>query len=204
MFVCTGCQHRDESWKKFYTEYLKLYTVKSNWAVENSKVSCVLGLFCHLYREKYGVEYLFVPASPNPFKAKECKDAWMIIKTFNDIEDTRKYLIWAFKTGLSSNTKITSLAYLKVPNLIRKFMLSLEKHNALKRFSVLPDEFISWCRANTPTIFDKCTLETMNDLGALLTYTNTYAKENDIEKTIIEKATSLGLIKEGKLNTWKN
>jgi len=141
VFICSHCKYCDESWKKFYTEYLKLYEVKENWDIEKNKVSCVLGLFCFLYKQRYGVEYLFVPQSPNPFSAKECKDVWTIIRTFGNMEDTRKYLIWAFKKGIGNNAKITSLAYLKTHDLIRKFMLSLEKNNAMKRYSNLPEEF---------------------------------------------------------------
>jgi hypothetical protein len=201
VFVCERCGGRDETWKKFYTEYLKLYTVEEHWKEPKHQISCILGLFCSEYLKKYNTNYLFVPRNPNPYSAKECRDANLMLATFgkNGLE-VRTYIIWAFKFGLGSNAQITSIAYLNAPGLIRKFKLWLEKRKTPTRSTQLPKEFLDWCKIEVPELFTKYTLETINDLGAVLNYARTYSAESQIELKAIQQATTLGLIKDDKLN----
>lgn len=201
VFVCDVCSHKDLTWKRFYSDYLLLYKQKDNWLVEKNYVSCIIGQFCAEYKKRYGVDYTFVPKNPNPFSAKECKDAWIMLAAFgkNSIE-TRRYIIWAFNRGIGSNAKITSLAYLNTPNLIRRYKLWAQTKDILKRNSKLPSAFLDWCKQNAPEISNQYTLETMNDLGALLNYANAYADLSSVESQVINQATTLGLIKNNKLN----
>jgi hypothetical protein len=201
VFVCDKCGERDETWKKFYNEYLKLYSEKSNWKQEKNHVSCLIGLFCYEYKKKYGVDYTFVPRNPNPYSAKECKDAWTMLAAFDkNALETRKYIIWAFKFGIGSGAQITSLAYLNVPGLIRRYKLWAKNTGILRRETILPKEFLTWCELNVKEIFSKHCLETMNNLGAIINYANAYPEESQVELLVIVKATELGLIKDGKLN----
>ncbi len=201
-FTCDKCGNKYEEWKKFYTEYLQLYKTKENWDKPANRVSCVLGLFCHLYREKYQTDYLFVPHGPNPFSEKECRDANLMISAFGgDVVEVRKYLIWAFKTVIGASITITSLAYLNTPNIIRKYKLFAVKRNSLTRHTQLPEEFLDWCRSSIPDLFKSYTLETMNDLGALLNYVNNCELEDQsMEKIAINKSIEMNLIKNNKLN----
>jgi hypothetical protein len=149
------------------------------------------------------VDYLFVPATPNPFSAKECRDANLLVSSFNkNMDDVRKYLVWVFKTGLGSNAKIVSLAYVNAPGLIRRYMLSADRKNTYTRNSPLPDEFLSWCKSCMPVLISSYTLETMNDLGALLGYVNsdTELQPSSPETLAINKAKELKLVVNGALN----
>lgn len=200
IFVCDFCGSRDETWKRFYDEYLKLYEYKDNWTIPKHKISCIIGQFCHLYKKRYDVDYLFVPKNPNPYGAKECRDANILLSTFKgDALEVRKYLIWAFKCGIPRNSKITSVGYLCVEGLIRKYMLSEEKRNIFSRTSKLT-ELTEWCNKNN--IKYDFELETMNDLGAILNYTiqNNLELKNDCpEKIIIGRAKEMGLIDDNNL-----
>lgn len=201
VFVCDKCGGRNETWKKFYAEYLGLYVAKENWEQPKHHVSCVLGLFCAKYREKYHTDYVFVPSNPNPYSAKEVKDIRTMLATFqNQALEVRRYILWAFQYGLGSNAQITSLAYLNAPGLVRKFKLWDQKRNVLTRSTPLPREFLDWCKDNQPTIFTKHSLETLNDLGAILNYARTYPDDSGIELKVLERATELKLIKDNKLN----
>ena len=204
IFICDTCNDRDLTWKKFYDEYLQLFKTKENWDIEKNKVSCVIGFFCHMYKETYNTEYVFVPSSPNPYSSKECMDAWMLMATFkNNANDVRKYIFWVFKKVIKTSTAITSFGYFNTPNLIRKYNIMAERKNNYNRSSSLPENFIEWCNVNTPTIFTKYAFGTMNDLGALVSYVGKYKSEfdnNSDESKVLTMAETLRLTINGKLN----
>jgi hypothetical protein len=204
IFTCDSCGHQDLTWKKFYDEYLQLYKDKNNWEEPKNNVSCLIGMFCYLYKEFYKTDYTFVPKNPNPYSSKECRDAWTLIASFGgNVHESRKYIYWLFKRGINKTTTITNFGYLLAPGLIRKYKLYSIKKNVLTRASKLPEEYISWCKETIPEIFTKYAMETMNDLGALLGYVKHYSDtigEDSAERKALSKSEQYGLIKEGKLN----
>lgn len=198
-FVCDKCGDTNLTWKKFYDEYLQLFRVKDNWKEKKHQVSCIIGFFCYSYKQFYGVEYIFVPRSVNPYSCKECVDANLLLKTFNGNAHTvRKYIYWFFNKFLSFHTQISSLGYLNSPGIIRKYNLYKKKNNRLYRSSKLPNSFQDWCTKNIPEIFQKYTLSTMNDLGAILQSSD--ANMGMVEEKLIYKAITCGLIKNNKIN----
>jgi hypothetical protein len=202
-FICNKCGDVESTWKKFYTEYLQLYREKDNWDVEKHKITCIIGFFCHMYKEFYSTEYVFVPQNPNPYGCKECKDAWKLLATFKgNAHAVRKYIYWVFKKLINKNTTITSFGYINTPGIIRKYNLYVQKKTTITRSTDLPREFTDWCKENTPSIFDDYELSTINDLGALLSYTKFYEVDYlSAEAKAIQMAEKLNLIKNGKLNT---
>ena len=204
IFTCEKCGFIDDAWKKFYNEYLNLFRSEDNWKEAKNQVSCIIGLFCSEYEKKYGIKYIFVPKNQSPFNAKECRDAWIMLAAFEkNALEVRKYILWSFKYGIGPKAKITSLAYLNVGGLIREYNLWSLKRNVFRRDSLLPDSLIEWCKNNISEVFKKHSLETMNDLGAILSYSKTYFEKDSIEEMIINKAVELGLIKDGQLNIGK-
>ena len=155
-----------------------------------------------MYKEFYNIDYVFMPTNPNPYGAKECKDAWTLLAAFsNDAIEVRKYIYWVFKKGINKNASINSFGYINAPGLVRKYKLYAEKRKTLTRDSALPKRYIDWCESHIPNIFQNYELKTMNDLGALLSYTNAYLENEDtIEREAIEEAIRCNLIKNGKLN----
>jgi len=175
----------------------------SNWDEEKNKVSCILGFFCFKYKNRYKVDYTFVPKNINPFGLKEIRDIRVMLATFNNnAREVGKYLKWAFDKGLNSNVTITSLAYLNTENIIRKYKLYAEKNNSYFRHTVLPESFINWCKENAESIFKNYNIEIINDLGAILQYVNKYdVNSNDsVEMKVINKAKEFGFIKNNQLN----
>lgn len=183
---------------------MELWKEKDNWNVKKNTVSCILGFFCHMYKEFYGVDYVFVPQNPNPYGAKEVNDSWALMSAFGqDIHEVRKYIYWVFKKGINKNTAITHFGYINTPGLIRKYKLYAERRKVLTRDSKLPEKFLEWCQYYIPNIFDNYALETMNDLGALLAYCKQYESElepQSDEQRAIVSAMKYQLIKDGKLN----
>lgn len=177
---------------------------KDSWEDKKNHVSCILGFFCYMYKEFFTIDYTFVPQNPNPYGAKEVKDSWTLLATFdNDIHEVRKYIYWVFKKGINKNCSITNFGYINAPGLIRKYKLYAEKKKSLTRDSSLPGEFLNWCKLNAVSIFDMYALSTMNDLGALVAYTNEYKldlDDNSVETVVIKKAKELSLIKDGRIN----
>ena len=200
IFTCNQCGKQDLAWKKFYTEYLQLYKVKSNWDTEKHKITCIIGFFCHMYKETYETDYVFVPSNRSPYSCKECKDAWKLLAAFKgNAHSVRKYIYWLFKR-LYKNTNIISFGYINTPGIIRKYNLHIKKRNKITRSTLLPAEFIEWCQKNTPDTLDKYELSTVNDLGALLGFTKFYDTDSFNEKKVIQIAEKFNLIKDGKLN----
>jgi hypothetical protein len=203
VFICNECGDKELTWKKFYTEYLQLFKSKENWDVEKHKITCIIGFFCHMYKEHYGTEYVFVPQNPNPYGCKECKDAWKLLATFKgNAHAVRKYIYWVFIKLINKSTNITAFGYINAPGIIRKYNLHVKKKTIITRSTKLPDGFIKWCRDNIPNIFDSYELVTVNDLGALLSFTRFYEVDySSNEAQAIRMAEELNLIKNGKLNT---
>jgi hypothetical protein len=208
IFTCDTCGHQELTWKKFYEEYLQLYKIKENWDEPKNYVSCIIGVFCHIYKEFYNTDYTFVPKNPNPYSSKECRDAWSLLAAFNkNAHEVRKYIVWVFKYGINKNTDITHFGYINTPGIIRKYKLHAIKKNILTRSTKLSQEFIEWCKINTPDIFNNYALCTMNDLGALLSYVKCYnadIKIDSIERKVLIIAEQYGFIKDGKLNIGEN
>jgi hypothetical protein len=202
LFVCDMCGHQDDTWQRFYDNYLQLYRTKNNWEQPKNGVSCVLGLFCRLYKNRYGVDFLFTPKSPNPFKSKECKDAQVLIAAFGGALPVVDYLKWAFEQGgIPKSSQVVSLAYLTTPNLIRKFLLINKRKHVLTRSSPVPTSFLEWCKISIPELLNNYTLDTMNDLGSLLSYVKSVSlDDNSPEAQAIQAATKLSLIVDGQLN----
>jgi len=181
---------------------LQLYREKNNWNKDGRyKVNCILGFFCYMYKNHYKTDYVFVPKNPNPYGAKECKDCWQLLAAFNDDANlVRKYIHWIFKKAIKDTTDITSLGYLTTPALIRKFNLYVQRKNTFTRASQLPDGFIKWCKYNAPGIFNKYTLNTFNDLGALLQHIRFYQINNSVETQVIKAAEDFKLIINKEIN----
>lgn len=202
VFVCNGCGDRELTWKKFYDEYLQLYREKENWDVDKNKVTCIIGFFCHMYRDLFETDYVFVPQNPNPYGAKEVKEAWKLLATFkNDAHEVRKYIYWVFKKIIKKSTDLVSFNYINASGIIRRYNLHVRKKQAITRSTKLPSGFLNWCKEHIPNIFDEYELTTVNDLGALLSYVRFYDVADDArEIQAIKVAEKFNLIKEGKLN----
>jgi len=157
-----------------------------------------------MYKKHYDIDYVFVPQNPNPYGAKEVRDAWSLLSAFQgDAHEVRRYIYWFFTKTIGRNTDITSFAYLNTPNIVRKYNLYLEKKKTFTRASKLPKDFITWCGDNVPEIFTNYELNTMNDLGALLGYVKTYSSDINPESSefrVIAQATKMNLIKDDMLN----
>jgi len=204
IYTCDKCGDQDLTWKKFYNEYLQLFRQKDNWDDKKGQVSCIIGFFCHMYEEFYNTPYVFVPRNPNPFGAKECKDTWSLLAAFNgNAHEVRKYVYWLFKKGINKNTIITHFGYINTPGLIRKYNVYAKRKYTLRRESKLPVVFVNWCNEHVPAIFEKYALDTMNDLGALVSYVEYYSDEmgqQSNERRVLEIAEKHNLVKNGKLN----
>lgn len=204
VFTCDVCGDQDTTWKKFYTEYLSLWKDKDSWDERKNTVSCILGFFCHMYKDMYGTDYIFVPQNPNPYGSKEVKDCWTLMSAFaQDIHEVRRYIYWVFTKGINKNTNITHFGYINTPGLVRKYKLYSERKRVPTRDASLPEKFIEWCQQHTPNIFEHYELGTMNDLGALLSYCKTYDTElapDSDEKRVLASATKYNLISDEKLN----
>jgi len=203
VFVCDTCGDRNETWKIFYSQYLGLFSTKSNWDNPKDKISCILGFFCYKYKEQYSTNYVFVPKNPNPYSSKECRDANALLAAFEgNAHEVRRYIHWLFSKVIKRSTKIVSFGYLTTPALIRRYKLIVREKNSTTRFTFLPQKYLDWCKENVGGIFGSYALKTMNDLGSLLQLVKSYPEvysDDTMEKIAIEGAVKAGLVKNGAL-----
>lgn len=155
-----------------------------------------------MYKDLFGTDYVFVPQNPNPYGAKEVKEAWKLLATFkNDAHEVRKYIYWVFKKIIRKSTNLVSFNYINAAGIIRRYNLHVQQKKAITRSTKLPAGFLDWCKEHIPDIFDEYELATINDLGALLSYVKFYDVSDDArEIQAIRAAERFNLIKEGKLN----
>lgn len=200
LFICDECGDINRGWEKFYNEYLYLYKVRENWDIKKHQVSCIIGFFCYFYEKFYGIRYIFVPQSINPYSSKECRDATMLLKTFGDANKVRKYMYWFFTKFINKSIEISSLGYLNSPGIIRKYNLYSKRTRRISRSSKIPTTLMEWCKINTPEICDMYSFSTINDLGAILLSMDMDSGNDSPEGRLIARAREMKLIIGNKLN----
>lgn len=193
-FVCDHCGAENRTWEKFFTEYLLLYRDMENWEQPKHKTSCLLGFFMYQYQKKYGVEYALIPQNPNPFSSKEVVDLSRILATFGgDAKEVARYIKWVFDKKIRESTKLTSIAYFKAPDLVRKFKLMRAEKKKQKRSEGLPRKLVEWIQKEVPEVLEQYEMKTLNDLYSLKNFVATYDLQDGPEIILLDKAKEFGL-----------
>jgi hypothetical protein len=76
---------------------------------------------------------------------------------------------------------------------VNEYFQAKERSVVLKRSSVLPKDFLNWCRESCSKIFEKQELETWNDLNGLVTHISSYGSDN-IEGFVVKEAVRRGML----------
>lgn len=198
VFSCPkhGPDDRNE-WKIWWEQYHDRWKDKECWDKPSDKPSCVIGYFCHKFKEFYGYDYTFDYSNPIPYKSKDFIMARRILTMFNaDANDAKIYIRWVFaKKVRSTKYTITSLGFFASAPFVNEYKAAKAYSKVLRRSTKLPDHFLNWCQTYYPDVLEVHNLETWNDLNGLVTFINSYGKENK-EYCVVREAIYRGMLPE--------
>ena len=187
---------KTNAWLNWKDKYSLLWKDKDAWERPRDKVSCLVGYFCHQFKEFYEYPYSFDVSSPIPFQTKDFVVARKILAMFNgDAKEARVYVKWMFAKKMKQRKKaLTGMGFFAIANYVNEFKYAKKQSAILKRYTYLPKEFINWCQSNYREIFLRQELATWNDLNGLVTFIKSYGEDN-IEGKIVNEAVRQGLLK---------
>ncbi len=195
VFSCDEHGTIKNEWEIWWDKYSVRWKEKKYWDKPADKPSCVIGYFCSKYQEFYGHPYTFEILNPIPYKSKDFVMARRILAMFDgDAHEIRTYIRWVLAKKVKTNKyPITSIGFFTKAGLINEYKHAKARSSVLKRHTLLPNSFLSWCKENSPDIFEKQDLKTWNDLNGLITYIKSYGNDNT-EGIVVNEAVRQGML----------
>lgn len=196
VFYCPnhGKDERNE-WAIWWEQYKDRWRQKEYWSKPADKPSCLIGYFCHKFKEFYGYDYTFEYSNPIPYKSKDFMMARRILAMMNaDANDARVYIRWVFEKKVrSTKYTVTSLGFFASAPFVNEYKAAKARSKVLKRSTPIPKEFLDWCLQNYPKVLETHSLETWNDINGLVTFVKSYGKDNE-ENFVVSEAIRRGML----------
>ena len=169
---CSKCQHKVEDWIAWYREYSNYWSDESKWDSKRDHPVCLLGWFCHLYKEHYGEQFSLSLNDRGFFRSGELHQIRKLYAGCNgDAKLAKQYVSWVFAKKIAERKrKITSLGFLNVPAMLNEFRQGLAKASQIGRATPLPPGMLRWLDSNVPALSEQATLRDFGDLKTLLTH----------------------------------
>jgi hypothetical protein len=189
VFSCPTCGPSKNEWEVWWNKYKDLWKDKENWQNKKDAISCIVGYFCHKYEEFYGNSFSFSYSSPTPFKDKEFTMARRLLAMFEgNAWEVAQYIKWGFPNVVKNPQYcVTGLGFFTKADIAIRFKNIRAQSRVIRRRTPLPKDFLEWCQANHPDIFERQELHTWNDLNGIVTHVKSYGLEN-VEGFIVEEA----------------
>ena len=196
VFSCPehGSNKRNE-WKLWWDKYRDLWKEKKYWDSHADKLSCLVGYFCHKYKEFYNTPYVFGYANPVPYKDKDFVMARRLLAMFNgNAHEIRVYIKWVFKKIIKTPSyTIHSLGFFVSAQFVNEYLQAKKRSKVLRRSTKLPMDFLNWCKDHVPDIFEKQELGNWNDLNGLVTHIISYGSDG-VEGQVVKEAVKRGML----------
>lgn len=199
VFVCPVCgPDKRNEWELWWKEYRFLWRDNGKWDEPRHMLPCLVGYFCAKFAELYGYPFRFKYTNPNPYKSKDFIMGRSLLAMFDgDAKAARTYVRWVFAFKIrSTNYVISSLGFFASQKFVAEYMHARARSRVLRRSTPLPTEFVEWCLANEPDVFEHRELETWNDLNGLVTHVK-YYKRDDTESRVAAEAVRRGMLPRG-------
>lgn len=179
-----SCQEYD-LWCSLYKDRWK---ESKYWDSNADKLSCLVGYFCHLFNKFYGYPYVFSFDGKSLYKGKDFTMARRILNMFDwNAREAKIYIRWVFEKRVKTvNYTVYSFGFFASQKFVNEYFHAKNRSMVLRRYTKLPQDFLSWCKNNHPDIFQQQELETWNDLNGLISHIKIY--NNGIESYIIDEA----------------
>jgi hypothetical protein len=182
-------------WAVWWEEYSERWLVDANWDKPAERLSCLVGFFCHVFKEFYNRPYVFSYENPCPYKGKDFTMARRILAMFNgSAREARTYIRWVFaKRVRTADRTVSSLGFFASAKFVNEYLHAKARAKTLRRSTPLPQEFLQWCHENCSVIFDRQELVSWNDLNGLVTHVRSYGSDN-CEGTVVFEAVRRGML----------
>lgn len=196
----------------------EFYNVLSEWTtqpLEKWNHVTMVAFFYSKFKEKNGIDFMPVRWSGNPASSKECRDIAKLFRMFvpenyDDLNPFDKieyrqaayqkiyhYIDWMFnyKHRMGDSGKAITTQFFLAPYTLNEFLIMYNKAKNKQKTKSKIDLLITWCKTETPEIFEKHQLETASDLKFIEKYIQSYKlDQNSLESRVINKSKELGLI----------
>ncbi len=108
----------------------------------------------------------------------------------------KNYIKWVFHFKVkNTNYQVTSLGFFVSEKFLQEYNHAKARASVLRRSTLLPKNYISWCQENAKEIFEIRDFSTWNDLNGCISYLNNRGKNETIKKVLI-KAVEFNMIKD--------
>lgn len=206
--VCELCGHRVDDWQKWDQQYKLLWEDKTCWNDKRNHLSCILGYFCAIYKDSYGLDFTISLNENGLFRGPEMNIFRRIYSMLgSDALVVKDYIDYFFQVRVKQRKKkISSLGSLAVPDIIQEFKLAAKKAEQIDRNTALPPKMIEWVNKFTPDVNRTMVLKDFGDLNVLLKYfeTGLVKKTDDVVK-FVGKLQQLGYIDDSfKIKNWRD
>jgi hypothetical protein len=102
--------------------------------------------------------------------------------------EVAQYIKWGFPNVVKNPQYcVTGLGFFTKADIAIRFKNIRAQSRVIRRRTPLPKDFLEWCQANHPDIFERQELHTWNDLNGIVTHVKSYGLEN-VEGFIVEEA----------------
>lgn len=205
--VCDKCGQKIEDWVKWEREYKSYWQDESRWQRKADHLTCILGYFCHKYKEHYEMDFALSLNEKGLFRGPEINILRLVYKSLDDNPTAaRRYIDWYFDRKIKQRKKrITSLSFLAAPFTLNEFKLHVRVSKQVTRSKKIPDGMLKWINDFAPDVASYVTLNDYGDLKLLLThYKNGHLNEVEDIKKFIDECKRQGVVNNQlEINRWK-
>jgi hypothetical protein len=172
---CTSCEKENKDWVKWAEEYSSFWKEESRQSSKRDLPMCVLGYFCHKYKEHYGFDYVLSLHEKGLFFSQEFVIVKKIIKHISDYNTISQYIDWFFSEKcVKRRKKLLSISVLAAPALITEFKFFKQKSLKITRNTLLPQKMKEWILENAPSV----AMLNLTDFGDLKIFLQGYLCKN--------------------------
>lgn len=206
--LCDTCGHKIDDWQTWNSQYKDLWRDDSNWKAKKNHLTVLLGYFCAVYENHYGISYTLSLNERGLFRGPEVNVLRRIYAMLNgDPWKVKDYIDFIFARKVQKRKKrITSLSYLAVTDFVHEYKLAAQKAQYVYRSTPLPEKMLKWIHKCAPGVEDCMTLQDFGDLKLLLTHyrSGNFEKTADLTK-FVSKLESMGYInQELQIKNWRD
>lgn len=207
LLTCLKCDKVIDDWVKWQETYKYYWEDSQKWEDKKDHMVVLLGYFCAIYRNYYGIDYVLSLNESGLFSGAEMN---VLRKTYRALESNpnivKKYIDFLFQSKVTRRKKkITSISYIATPALIQEFKFTLEKEKHVTRDTPIPVKVLDWVKIRAPNVLSMTSLNDYGDLKSFLALYKIHGVNDPDADVFINKLKENKLIDDAYLiNNWRD